>query len=89
MTAAAHPRHVTEPGRSPARLPAHAVLGLIRLYQVLVSPALPQACRYAPSCSQYAATAITRYGARRGVWLALKRVARCRPFGGHGYDPVP
>lgn len=68
---------------------ADALVGVIRLYQLLVSPALPKACRYEPSCSRYAAEAITRYGALKGSWLAVKRLARCHPFGGHGYDPVP
>jgi uncharacterized protein len=65
------------------------VLGLIRLYQSTVGPALPPSCRYQPTCSNYAYEAIERYGLLRGGWLAIKRVARCQPFGGHGYDPVP
>lgn len=64
-------------------------MGLIRVYQVLISPALPKACRYAPSCSQYAYTAIERHGVIYGSWLAMKRLARCQPWGGSGYDPVP
>lgn len=72
-----------------ASFAADALIGVIRLYQVLVSPALPNACRYEPSCSRYAAESITRYGALKGSWLAMKRLARCHPFGGHGYDPVP
>ena len=65
------------------------VLGLIRIYQNTIGPALPPACRYQPTCSHYAYQAIERYGVFRGSWLALKRVARCQPFGGSGYDPVP
>jgi putative membrane protein insertion efficiency factor len=66
-----------------------ALLGMIRVYQSTLGPALPPACRYQPTCSQYAYTAIERYGALRGGWLTLRRMARCQPFGGSGYDPVP
>ena len=70
-------------------LPRRAALAAIRLYQALVSPALPTACRYQPTCSHYAHTAIERYGLARGGWLAIRRLARCHPWGGSGYDPVP
>ena len=63
--------------------------GLIRLYQLFVSPVLGPSCRYLPTCSDYAAEAIERHGAIVGCWLALKRLARCHPWGGSGYDPVP
>jgi uncharacterized protein len=66
-----------------------AILGLIRVYQSTLGPALPPACRYQPTCSHYAYTAIERYGIVRGGWLTLRRVVRCQPFGGSGYDPVP
>ncbi|HZA22834.1 MAG TPA: membrane protein insertion efficiency factor YidD [Dehalococcoidia bacterium] len=66
-----------------------AAVLVIRLYQKSVSPYLPSACRYLPSCSQYAQDAIERYGAIRGTWLGLRRLARCHPWGGRGYDPVP
>ena len=69
--------------------PRQVLLALIKLYQSLIAPALPPACRYLPSCSQYGYEAIERYGALKGSWLTLKRLARCQPFGGHGYDPVP
>ena len=76
-----------------ALIPASAVrallLGLIRLYQLTLSPWLGRQCRYEPTCSHYAAEAVTRYGARRGVWLAAKRIGRCHPWGRSGYDPVP
>ena len=62
---------------------------LIRAYQRFLSPALPTACRYVPTCSDYALEAVARHGSLRGSWLALKRFLRCNPFGGHGYDPVP
>ncbi|MDE0537114.1 MAG: membrane protein insertion efficiency factor YidD [Rhodospirillales bacterium] len=62
---------------------------LIRGYQLFVSPILGANCRYAPSCSQYAVEAIESHGAVRGSWLAVKRIGRCHPWGGSGYDPVP
>lgn len=68
---------------------ARALVGLVRAYQWLVSPLLPSACRYDPTCSRYAAEAIRRFGAVRGAALAARRVGRCHPWGGHGYDPVP
>jgi putative membrane protein insertion efficiency factor len=61
----------------------------IRLYQWTLSPLLPRACRFAPSCSEYAAEAILTHGPLRGVRLAVHRLGRCHPWGGHGYDPVP
>ena len=62
---------------------------VIRAYQALLSPFFRGACRHHPSCSAYAAEAIERHGAARGAWLAFRRVLRCRPFGAHGFDPVP
>lgn len=64
-------------------------LQLIRFYQRFISPAFPPSCRFAPTCSQYSYEAINRYGLRRGVWLSLRRLARCHPFHPGGYDPVP
>ena len=61
----------------------------ISFYRACISPMLPPACRYTPTCSQYAIEAITKHGALRGSWLAIKRIARCHPWGGSGYDPVP
>ena len=61
----------------------------IRGYQLGLSPMLPASCRFEPSCSSYTRTAIERYGALRGTWLGFKRILRCRPGGGSGYDPVP
>ena len=65
------------------------LLGLIRLYQLTLSRVLPPTCRFYPSCSEYSLEAISRHGAWRGGWLAVKRIARCHPFNPGGYDPVP
>jgi putative membrane protein insertion efficiency factor len=61
----------------------------VRAYQLLVSPVLPPSCRFLPTCSDYAVEAVHRHGAGRGLLLALRRLARCHPWGGSGYDPVP
>lgn len=61
----------------------------IRFYQVCISPMTPPSCRFTPTCSQYAIEAIRRHGPLRGSWLALRRILRCHPWGGSGYDPVP
>jgi len=66
-----------------------AMIAPIRLYQWTLSPLLGTTCRYAPSCSEYAAEAIATHGALRGGWLTLRRLLRCHPWGGSGYDPVP
>lgn len=65
------------------------MLTLIAFYRTFISPLTPPACRFTPTCSQYAQEAIRKYGPFRGGWLALKRILRCHPFGGSGYDPVP
>ncbi|HBI59093.1 MAG TPA: membrane protein insertion efficiency factor YidD [Porphyromonadaceae bacterium] len=61
----------------------------IRFYKLCISPLLPPACRFTPSCSTYAMEAILKHGVFRGSWLAVKRILRCHPWGGSGYDPVP
>ncbi|MGM9746950.1 MAG: membrane protein insertion efficiency factor YidD [Paludibacteraceae bacterium] len=61
----------------------------IRFYQVAISPHFPAACRYTPTCSQYAIEALRKYGPLKGLWLATRRILRCHPWGGSGYDPVP
>lgn len=71
--------------RSPTALP----IAGIRAYQRWVSPMLPQRCRFAPTCSEYAVEALIRHGSMRGAWLAVRRVLRCHPFHSGGYDPVP
>jgi putative membrane protein insertion efficiency factor len=62
---------------------------LIRLYQYLISPILGPQCRFTPTCSQYALEALRKYGLIKGSWLSIKRIVRCRPGGGSGFDPVP
>ena len=65
------------------------MLMLIKFYQQCISPLTPAACRYTPTCSQYAKEAILKYGPIKGGWLAMRRILRCNPWGGSGYDPVP
>ncbi|MDQ1088210.1 MULTISPECIES: membrane protein insertion efficiency factor YidD [unclassified Siphonobacter] len=62
---------------------------LVRIYQGALSPYLGNSCRYTPTCSQYAIQAIEKYGPWKGGWLAIRRIASCHPWGGHGHDPVP
>jgi putative membrane protein insertion efficiency factor len=61
----------------------------IRLYQWTISPLLGANCRHIPSCSHYTVEAIQEWGVLKGIWLGMKRIARCHPWGTHGYDPVP
>lgn len=62
---------------------------LVKVYQYVISPLTPPSCRFTPTCSQYAAEALRKYGPLKGSWLALRRLSRCHPWGGSGYDPVP
>jgi hypothetical protein len=64
-------------------------IGLIKVYQLVISPLLGPSCRYTPTCSQYGLEAFQKYGPVKGLWLTVKRIARCNPWGGHGHDPVP
>lgn len=61
----------------------------IRFYQTAISPLTPPSCRFVPTCSEYAKEAIIKHGPAKGLWLALRRLLRCHPWGGSGYDPVP
>lgn len=61
----------------------------IRFYQRFISPLFPPACRFTPTCSQYAVEALQKHGPLKGLWLAVRRLLRCHPWGGSGYDPVP
>ncbi|NNG25925.1 MAG: membrane protein insertion efficiency factor YidD [Ignavibacteriaceae bacterium] len=62
---------------------------LIKLYQLLISPFFTSSCRYTPTCSHYTLDALKKYGLFKGGWLGLKRILKCHPWGGSGYDPVP
>ena len=65
------------------------VLDFLRLYKAFLSPFLPSACRFEPTCSQYAAEAVEKYGVIRGTWMGVKRILRCQPFCKGGFDPIP
>ncbi|MFN5383260.1 MAG: membrane protein insertion efficiency factor YidD [Bacteroidota bacterium] len=65
------------------------LMALIRGYQYLLSPLLPNSCRFVPTCSQYGVEALKKHGPAKGFWLTAKRIFRCHPWGGSGYDPVP
>ncbi len=65
------------------------LIALIKLYQWIISPWLGKSCRFTPTCSHYGVEALKKYGPVKGLWLTIKRIARCHPWGGHGYDPVP
>ncbi len=75
--------------REAGGLPARIAVGALRLYKKVISPMLPPACRFTPTCSEYAAEAIARYGLLRGGWMGLRRLLRCHPLNPGGHDPVP
>ncbi len=65
------------------------IIGLIKLYQYVISPLLGPSCRFTPSCSEYACAALKKYGVFRGLWLSARRLSRCHPWHEGGYDPLP
>lgn len=71
------------------RIVALPLILLIRFYQTCISPLTPPSCRFTPTCSQYGLEALRKYGLFKGSWLTFKRIMRCHPWGGSGYDPVP
>ncbi|HEU4471842.1 MAG TPA: membrane protein insertion efficiency factor YidD [Flavisolibacter sp.] len=75
--------------KSLLKLLALPFIGLIKLYQWMISPLLGPKCRFTPTCSHYALQAFRKYGLFKGMWLSVRRISRCHPWGGHGYDPVP
>lgn len=72
-----------------SRLLAQPLVGLVKLYRLAISPWLGGNCRFQPTCSTYAIEALQTHGVLRGTWLAARRIGRCHPWGGSGYDPVP
>jgi uncharacterized protein len=68
---------------------SYLIIGLIKIYQYVISPYTMASCRFTPTCSTYAVQAVEKHGPLKGGWLALKRIMRCNPWGGHGHDPVP
>ena len=74
---------------NPLKLLNWLLIMFVRLYQRFISPLTPPSCRFTPTCSQYAVEALQKYGPFKGLWLAVKRLLRCHPWGGSGYDPVP
>jgi putative membrane protein insertion efficiency factor len=75
--------------RTILKLLAFPFILIIKMYQLLLSPILPANCRYQPTCSYYTVEALKKYGIFKGGWLGIKRISKCHPWGGSGYDPVP
>lgn len=71
------------------RVAVFPLIVLVRFYQYCISPLKPPCCRFTPTCSAYALQALRKYGPIKGGWLSLRRILRCHPWGGSGYDPVP
>lgn len=70
-------------------IPVQILMGLIWIYKYTISPLFPGACRYTPTCSEYGMQALKKHGFFKGILLTIKRISRCHPWGGSGYDPVP
>lgn len=70
-------------------IPKNIGIGIIKIYQIAISPLLPASCRFIPTCSEYCMVALRRFGFIKGFYLSIRRLLRCRPGGGYGYDPVP
>ncbi|MEM7039615.1 MAG: membrane protein insertion efficiency factor YidD [Bacteroidota bacterium] len=68
---------------------SYILIGLVRFYQIAISPLFPPSCRYTPTCSNYTISALRKHGPFRGTYLGIVRIASCSPWGGHGHDPVP
>ncbi len=66
----------------------HLLIGIVRFYQVFISPLFPKTCRFYPTCSEYFIQAVRKYGALKGTWLGIKRISKCHPFNPGGYDPL-
>lgn len=71
------------------RILAYLPIILVKFYQIFISPYFPNSCRYTPTCSAYSIEALKKHGFFKGLWLSVKRILSCNPWGGHGYDPVP
>jgi uncharacterized protein len=75
--------------RLPLMLLNSIFIALVKFYQFAISPLFPSSCRYTPTCSNYALEALRKHGPFKGLWLAIRRIGRCHPWGSHGHDPVP
>lgn len=71
------------------KVTTYIIIALIKAYKYVISPVIPNACRYSPTCSEYSIEALKKYGPFKGTALSFKRIVSCNPWGGHGYDPVP
>ena len=89
ITPLSSPVIVSPPDATHVGLVSALVLGLLRVYKILISPLFAGSCRFYPSCADYMSEAIHIHGAVKGMWLGARRLARCHPLGTHGFDPVP